>query len=71
MEPNFLLLKYKWCLLVRQRGELNNFYDLFNNYVDDVTVTPYSERGGNLDDLNIDQKNKIKNYIKKINSKTI
>ena len=65
MGAKFPVTKIQMVLTSETRGELNNFYDLFNNYVDDVTVTPYSERGGNLDDLNIDQKNKIKNYIKK------
>ena len=65
MGAKFPVTKIQMVLTSETRGELNNFYGLFNNYVDDVTVTPYSERGGNLDDLNIDQKNKIKNYIKK------
>lgn len=49
------------------RNEINEFYDLFNHIVDDVTVTPYSERGGNLNDLKKDQKSKILEYLKKNN----
>ena len=32
-------------------NEKDNFYNLFNDYVDDVTVNPYTERGGKLSDL--------------------
>jgi hypothetical protein len=35
------------------RDEVDNFYNLFGEIVDDVTVTQYNERGGNLDDLSI------------------
>ena len=31
--------------------EKDNFYKLFNKYVDDVTVNSYTERGGKLSDL--------------------
>lgn len=32
-------------------SEQDNFFDLFNNYVDEVTVTPYTERGSDFDTL--------------------
>ena len=31
--------------------EQKKFFDLFNNYVDDVSVTQYTERGGKIEDL--------------------
>ena len=40
------------------RDEIEDFFDLFSNYVDDVTVTQYTERGGNLE--KIPKKEKIK-----------
>ena len=49
------------------RKEIDSFYNLFENYIDDITVTPYSERGGNLEDLKPEQKNKVLNYLKKNN----
>ena len=69
MQAKFPVTKIQMVLTSDTRNELKNFYDLFNNYVDDVTVTPYSERGGNLDDLNDTQKQKIQNYLKKNNLK--
>ena len=31
--------------------EKDQFFDLFNNFVDDVSVSQYTERGGKLSDL--------------------
>ena len=47
------------------RKEIKNFYELFNSIVDDVTVTPYSERGGNLEKLKDHQKQKLLDYLKR------
>ena len=30
------------------RDEVDDFYQLFKDYADDVTVTQYNERGGKL-----------------------
>ena len=35
--------------------EVGSFYELFNDYVDDVTVNPYTERGGKLSDLSAEE----------------
>lgn len=37
--------------------EQDSFYDLFSDYVDEVIVNPYSERGGSLSELNEEQLN--------------
>ena len=47
------------------RDEIEDFFDLFSNYVDDVTVTQYTERGGNLEKIPKKEKNKIDELIKK------
>ena len=44
------------------REEINDFYRLFNDCVDDVTVIHYHERGGNMSQLNKKNKEKIINY---------
>ena len=48
------------------RDEIEDFFDLFSNYVDDVTVTQYTERGGNLEKIPKKEKNKIDELIKMI-----
>ena len=50
-------------LTENSRNEVDEFYKLFKNLVDDVTVTHYQERGGKVDDLKKEQKDKLKNYI--------
>ena len=64
-KAKFPVTKIQMVLTDQTRNEINEFYDLFNHIVDDVTVTPYSERGGNLNDLKKDQKSKILEYLKK------
>jgi MoaA/NifB/PqqE/SkfB family radical SAM enzyme len=44
-------------------NEQEDFYSNFNNIVDEVTVTPYTERGGEVDKLTIEEKSV---YLKKI-----
>ena len=46
------------------RNEVDEFYKLFGEIVDDVTVTQYNERGGNLEDLDTLNKKKLENYYK-------
>lgn len=61
----FPITKIQMVLTEETRKEINNFYELFNSIVDDVTVTPYSERGGNLEKLKDYQKQKLFDYLKK------
>ena len=46
-------------------NEQEAFFSLFKNYVDEVTVTQYSERGGNFNDLSIEDKIQYKKLIEK------
>ena len=50
-------------LTEHSRNEVDNFYNLFGNLVDDVTVTQYNERGGKINDLTIEQRDKLKSYF--------
>ncbi len=67
MKAKFPVTKIQMVLTDESRNEIDDFYNLFGQIVDDVTVTPYSERGGNLNDLKKNQKNKLINYLKKNN----
>ena len=50
-------------------GEQDDFLDLFHDFVDSVTVTQYSERGGNITDLQGTDQDKIKDLCIKHNIK--
>lgn len=43
--------KIQMILTKETYSEQDSFYSLFEDYVDEVTVTPYSERGGDIDVL--------------------
>lgn len=45
--------------------EVENFYELFDGVVDDVTVNQYTERGGNLSDLNNQEVSDYKKLLSK------
>ncbi len=60
---SFPITKIQMVLTENSRNEVDEFYKLFKNLVDDVTVTHYQERGGKVDDLKKEQKDKLKNYI--------
>lgn len=61
----FPITKIQMVLTKDTREEIEDFFDLFNKYVDDVTVTQYTERGGNLEKIPKKEKNKIDELIKK------
>jgi len=63
----FPMTKIQMVLTEETRKEIDNFYELFNLIVDEVTVTPYSERGGNLEKLKEHQKQTLLSYLKKNN----
>ena len=42
-------------------------FKLFNDIIDDVTVTQYNERGGSIKDLTDDQQSKLAKYLKENN----
>ncbi len=65
MNSPFPFTKIQMILTKETFHEKDNFYKLFNNYVDDVTVNQYTERGGQLSDLD----NKAMTEYEKIRKK--
>ena len=65
MGSKFPTTKIQMVLTQDTRQEIKNFHNLFNEYVDDVTVIHYHERGGNMSQLSPENKEKISNYTKK------
>ena len=63
----FPITKIQMVLTNESRKEINDFYDLFSTCVDDVTVTQYTERGGNLESISKDKKDKLINYLNENN----
>jgi MoaA/NifB/PqqE/SkfB family radical SAM enzyme len=59
----FPTTKIQMVLTKETRNEVENFHKLFDEYVDDVTVIQYNERGGNLDEIDKKNKDKIQNYL--------
>jgi len=62
-KSKFPYTKIQMVLMESNRHEVESFKELFDDYVDEVTVTLYSERGGSLNDLPKDKKNKLENYL--------
>ena len=62
LNSKFPTTKIQMVLTKDTREEINDFYKLFNDCVDDVTVIHYHERGGNMSQLNEKNKEKIINY---------
>jgi MoaA/NifB/PqqE/SkfB family radical SAM enzyme len=54
LNSKFPRTKIQMVLTEKTREEKNSFYKLFENYVDDISVKQYSERGGKIKDLNLD-----------------
>ena len=54
LNSKFPRTKIQMVLTEKTREEKNSFYNLFENYVDDISVKQYSERGGKIKDLNLD-----------------
>ena len=65
----FPLTKIQMVLTKSTREEVEPFFKLIKDYIDDVTVTQYQERGGNLSDLQDKQKEKIQTYKKSLSHK--
>ncbi len=63
----FPITKIQMVLTNETRNEINQFFDLFSNCVDDVTVTQYTERGGNLDTVDASKRKTLQNYLTKNN----
>ena len=65
LNTKFPITKIQMVLTEDTRAEIDSFFNLFTNFVDDVTVTPYTERGGGLEDLTLEQKEKLRNFVKR------
>ena len=63
-KSKFPITKIQMIMTKDTRNEVEDFYSLFNDIVDDVTITQYNERGGNINDLDEKTKNKITSYLK-------
>ena len=60
----FPITKIQMVMTKTTRNEVGSFFNLFSDIIDDVVVTQYQERGGNLDDVTDEQKNKLQIYEK-------
>ena len=63
LNSKFPVTKIQMILTKDSRNEVENFYKLFKPHVDEVTVTQYNERGGNLEDLDDKSRSIVENYI--------
>ena len=64
LNSKFPVTKIQMILTEDSRYEVENFYNLFNTIVDEVTVTQYNERGGNFQELNQHHQKIINEYLK-------
>jgi MoaA/NifB/PqqE/SkfB family radical SAM enzyme len=67
MNAKFPRTKIQMILTKEAYSEQASFYDLFHNCVDEVTVTQYSERGGNIEDLSVSDKKTYKKLCNDLN----
>ena len=67
MKKKFPVSKIQMILMKDTRNEVQEFFNLFNDIVDDVAVQQYTERGGNIEPIKDDNKSKIEKYINKNN----
>ena len=63
----FPITKIQMIMTKDTRNEIDNFHRIFNDIIDDVTVTQYNERGGSINDLGEEIKDKILRYLNKNN----
>ena len=67
LRSKFPRTKIQMILTDETRKAQNEYFNLFKDIVDEVSVKQYTERGGNLCDLNKKFEEKIKNQKKKFN----
>lgn len=67
----FPITKIQMVMTKNSRNEVKNFYDLFSDLIDDVVITQYQERGGNMDDILDEQKKKLNDYKDQNNLKEL
>lgn len=61
----FPITKIQMIMTKDTRNEIDNFHRIFNDIIDDVTVTQYNERGGSINDLGEEIRDKILQYLNK------
>jgi MoaA/NifB/PqqE/SkfB family radical SAM enzyme len=66
MSSSFPYTRIQMILTQESRDEIDEFYELFSPYVDEVSTKQYTERGGNLNVLNDDERVLIENYARKV-----
>ena len=67
MNAKFPRTKIQMILTKEAYTEQASFFDLFHNFVDEVTVTQYFERGGNIEDLSASYKKIYKKLCNDLN----
>ncbi len=63
----FPYTKIQMVMIQETKDEINEFFNLFRNIVDDVSVTQYNERGANLENLTKEKKDFISKILVKNN----
>jgi molybdenum cofactor biosynthesis enzyme MoaA len=63
LQSPFPTTKIQMVLTEDTRSEIESFYNLFNDFVDDVTVIQYNERGGEIKSLKDSNQKKLKDFI--------
>ncbi len=66
-KSKFPITKIQMIMTKDTRNEIDNFHRIFNDIIDDVTVTQYNERGGSINDLGEEIRDKILRYLNKNN----
>ena len=67
LNVKFPYTKIQMVLMENNRDEIESFFEIFDSIVDEVTVTPYQERGGKLEDLNKTNLDILKKFLKENN----
>tara|TARA_X000000950_G_scaffold287389_1_gene399471 strand:- start:1351 stop:2694 length:1344 start_codon:yes stop_codon:yes gene_type:complete len=67
LSSNLPYTKIQMILTKETSKEVDSFFDYFSDYVDDVTTTPYTERGGEISDLNDKERETYSEILKKNN----
>ena len=67
MGAKFPSTKIQMILTEDSYDEQESFFSLFNNFVDEVTVTQYAERGGNISDMGEGDRIKYIDLCSKLN----
>ena len=65
-KKKFPVTKIQMVITNETKSEINDFYDLFEDFVDDITVI-YQERGGGLENVDKGFQIKLKQYFIKNN----